>query len=29
MDACRDINLDPTFIDKIDDSEKPMRDLPT
>jgi hypothetical protein len=29
MDACRDVILDPSLIDKIDDSERPMRDLPT
>lgn len=29
MDACRDIFQDPTLLDKLDASEKPMRDLPT
>lgn len=29
MDACRDVNLDPKLIDQIDETERPMRDLPT
>jgi hypothetical protein len=29
MDACRDVNTDPRLLSKIDDSESPVKDLPT